>query len=149
MKTKTATTLKLLFTIYWSLFTIHCLFAEILVDVMVPAGITLETISKKYLKDPGLIDKIYEYNKDLPKDKKQPIKTKELKIPKSFLKDKVGDVTFLSPLAKTRKQNETFWKDLSEEEYQNIVDDILRIIMKQFRKKMGRRIASMVKSMDW
>ena len=43
----------------------------------------------------------------------------------------------------------TFWEDLSEEEYQNIVDDILKIVMKQFRKKLGRRIASMVKSMDW
>jgi len=43
----------------------------------------------------------------------------------------------------------TFWEDLSDEEYQNITDDILKIIMKQFRKKLGRRIANMIKNTDW
>ena len=89
------------------------LFAETIMDVRISEKTTLKEISRKYLKEPDTINELYKYNENVPRDMNEPVNTTEIKIPQSLLKDRVGDVVFLSPFAKTRKEKENLWRDLT------------------------------------
>ncbi|MCD6423484.1 MAG: hypothetical protein J7L42_05145, partial [Elusimicrobia bacterium] len=91
---------------------LNSLFAQVIVNVHLPAQTTLKEISEKYLKNPDSVKKLYKYNINLPQDLNTPLDTTEIKIPRTLLKDRVGDVVFFHPLAKTRKEKESLWKDL-------------------------------------
>ncbi|MEA2081901.1 MAG: hypothetical protein U9O97_04115 [Elusimicrobiota bacterium] len=95
------------------LFTELCLFAEnVTVDVRIPPGTTVEILAQKYLKKAASITDVRRLNKFFPKDAKNIVKSRFVKIPKHLLKKKVCDTAAVTPLVMTRKEKEMKWEKL-------------------------------------
>jgi len=86
--------------------------AEVIVEVKIPPGTTMELIAQKYLKDPARIKDVRRLNKFLPADDGALIQSPFVQIESGLLQEQVCDTVSVEPLVLTRKGREIKWEKL-------------------------------------